>query len=182
MKSKRILLDTSVWISYFGDRPENCKARIELSRNIITYCLAQKMQLFYCSYVEFELNQANQKNRPENIEKMKLIAENIPAHTGNDTLDQIVDVTWENWGSLWNIEEEETFGDELQKQLPDKKNKSNRRDRNIIVTAKYENIDAILHENPKDFKKIKTDSMTIIDLTKLDSLNDFIEEIEKHKF
>src|SRR5437879_2354287 len=110
---------------------------------------------------------------------MKKIANKLPAHTGNDTWDQI-DINWEDWGSLWNNDDEVKLGDELEKQLPDKKSKSNRIDRNIVITAANQKIDFILHENPNDYKKINIDGITFIDLLGIESLDDFIESISNN--
>jgi hypothetical protein len=136
----------------------------------------EKIKLFYCPYVENELNKGNNKNKEANIEKMKSIANRLPAHIGNDTWDQI-DCNWEDLGSLWNNDEEVKLGNQLQQQLPDKKNKSNRIDRNIVITALNQNINYILHENPHDYKKIHLDGIVFIDLLKIKSLDEFTKII-----
>ncbi len=174
MGVKRLLLDTGVWISYFGTRQRSEQERIDTARKIIDYCLKENFKLFYSPYVENELNLGNSLNRSKNIEVMRKIADKLPAHTGNDTWDQI-DVTYEDWGSKWNNVEEVKLGNKLQEQLPDKKNKSNRIDRNTVVTAINQKIDIILHENPRDFDKIDVKGIFIVDLLSIESLDNFIE-------
>jgi hypothetical protein len=49
---KRLLLDTGVWISYFGGRPPSERSRMNLSKKIINYCIKEGFKLFYCPYVE----------------------------------------------------------------------------------------------------------------------------------
>jgi hypothetical protein len=176
MSVKRLLLDTGVWISYFGNRKQSEQKRIDTARNIINYCLREKIKLFYCPYVENELNLGHNLNKAKNIEEMKKIADKLPAHIGNDTWDQI-DVKFEDWGSKWNNDEEVKLGNELQKQLPNKKNKSNRVDRNMVVTAVNQKINIILHENPKDYNKIDVKGIFFVDLLNIQSLNNFIEII-----
>jgi len=87
MGSKKILIDTSVWISYFGKVDKNNPGRVKFAKKIIDYCQQEKINLFYCSYVEFELN-----DNTENIKVMKKIAKKLLAHTGNDTWNQIKEI------------------------------------------------------------------------------------------
>lgn len=82
---------------------------------------------------------------------------------------------------MWNNDKEAALGNKFERQLPDKKSKSNRIDRNIVVTAINQKISIILHENPKDFDQLKNDNISFIDITKLKSLNDFIQTLSNPK-
>jgi len=172
----KVLIDTSVWISYFGRKPDNEKnnKRSKLASEVIKYCQKNKIDLFFCAYIESELK--NEKN----IESMKKISKKVSTHFGNDFWDEN-DVNWEECGSKWGDKEEGVWADELKSQLPDKKKKSNRVDRNIVLTAIQQNINIILHENPKDFNRLSDDRIQIIDLCKLNSLEDFKRILLKRK-
>ena len=110
---------------------------------------------------------------------MKNIAKKLPAHTGNDAWEKINDVNWEDWGTIWSDCEEGELADELETQLPDKKKKSNRIDRNIVLTAIKENIAFILHENPKDYNKLLNNKVQFVNLLSLNCLDDFKKSFNK---
>ncbi len=179
MNKNRILLDTSVWISYFGERKQEHINRMELARIIINYCLEKKMTLFYCPQIEAELRKGSHATRNENIEQMKKIAEEILGHTGNEKWGQMSPVTWDKWGTKFGDKSESELGDKLESQLPDKNNKSNRTDRSILVSAIKENIHIFLHENPQDFNKIKSDEILLINLLEITSISEFVDLISR---
>lgn len=89
MYKQRLLLDTGVWISYFGNRLSKENKRIDLAKKIINFCLSNKIELFYCPYVENELLKGKYANRVQNIKKMKKIAKKLPGHIGNDAWEKI---------------------------------------------------------------------------------------------
>jgi hypothetical protein len=174
----KILIDSTVWVSYFGDRRSELQPRIKLAREVIKYCRNEKIGIYYCDYIENELNEDPRSNRQNNIIQMKEIANRIPSNIGNDTWDQI-DVNWENIGSLWNNDKEVELANNLEQKLPDRKSKSNRVDRNIIVTAIQQGINVILHENPNDFNRFQDDfdQVIFIDLLNIGSLEKFIQRL-----
>jgi len=176
----KLLVDTSVWVSYFGDRssdPEGMN-RIEFARQVIDYCLDQKYTLCFCTYIVNELNKGSNKNRQKNIEKLKTIAEHIPGSVGNETWDNIEE-TWDKindrWGDQKVIEKDKKF----EKILPDKKNKPNRIDRKIVLTASEQGVNILLHENPKDFNRFcDIEETTFIDLLTVKNIEDFKKALE----
>ncbi len=177
MSKTRILLDTGVWISFFGRTDPKLTKRTELAREVIRHCQSKGYQLFYCPQVELELSRGT--NGADNIAQMKIIAEAVDGHTGNETWDQIDAVTWDTWGTKWGDTEEHELGETLEAQLPDKSKKSNKNDRSIVVTAKHENIKIILHENPKDFDKLDVDEVSLIDLTSIQNIDELDQLISK---
>jgi hypothetical protein len=186
---KKVLIDTGVWISYFDDRraknyPElqlKYKERHLKAQKVIKYLTDNKFTLCYMHYIEKELTKHPTHNRKVALRKIKKIATEIEAYFGNDCWEKI-DIPWEKLGSPWDNDEEARINDILDKQLPDKSRKSNREDRKIALAFLQEpGVIALLHENPKDFKKINLQEISVkTDLNKkiidIYSLN--FEEIE----
>lgn len=177
----RVFIDTSVWVSYFGDRDNKINlVRIKLAQEIIKHCVDNSYDLLYDPYVLSELRNYSCANRVYNIEKMKEIAKPLPYYIGNDTWGKS-DAIWGNTGSRCGDTDELKKANKLDLELPDRKHKLNRNDRKIMLTCLMENADILLHENPHDFNKISQNAILKIDLLNIKTLNEFIRIVDSLK-
>jgi len=169
---KKILIETSVWVSYFGDRNIENNCRIKTAREVISFCLKEEHELLYCHYVLRELQNYEGSKRKKDIEELKNIAKELPSNIGAEPCNKI-EVPWDKIGSVWNNNEENKQEKRIEASLPDKNNKSNKNDRKILLTAHQQGVNILLHENPKDFKKIKLDNIQIINLLEVKTVDEF---------
>ena len=146
----KILLDTSVWISYFGQRKE--KSRISVAESLFRYFDENEKIVEIC-YSERTLNELESNDYRDVLKRYSLVVSHIL-----DLNWEEIDLKWENIHTKWGDSSEVELGDDLKKELPDNKHKSQKADRGIYGDAILEECNMIIHENPKDFNKLQEDA------------------------
>jgi hypothetical protein len=145
----KILLDTGVFISYFGrsNEPEReVKARL-----LIDFFINLDFDIYYSQRTQYELNVEPSEIRNEFLNKCIL----ANYYFGNETVDQI-EGTSENIGSLINNDSDGEF--DLAEGISNWLLKlRDIRDRGILLDAIKSECKFFIHENPKDFNKIPTE-------------------------
>ena len=171
-----VILDTSVWISFFGNRPKEQSLRIQRAQCLLNY-LKKNQSLFkicYSERTEHELSKDQNRAILQQYEK-------LPSHILNESWEQI-ELKWNNIGTKWGNEKEFILGKKIEDLLPDKKTKCNRNDRGLYGDSIQNECRVIIHENPKDFKKFDPDasnrSILLIDLYNQDC-SSAIKQLEK---
>lgn len=144
--SGRLLLDTGVFISYFG-RPEN-SFRTEKARVLIRHINQIQGEILYSQRTLYELKERDWASREEFINQCTLAS----YHFGNETIEKI-EGTWENIGSLFNNDADGEFqlSEELNLYLIKERDT---RDRGILLDAIKNECDYFIHENPRDFNRV----------------------------
>lgn len=164
----RLLLDTGVFISYFG-RSES-KLRTEKARALIRHIDNTKGEILYSQRTFYELKERDWEKRKKFISQCKLAS----YHFGNETISQI-EGTIENIGSICNNYADGEF------QLSEKLNQyllreRDIRDRGILLDAVKNECNFFIHEKPNDFdrvpvKTLKKFGVKIINLLELELQN-----------
>jgi len=156
----KILLDTSVWMSYLGRCREKSSHRIEKAKNILDLLNANTDKIMIC-YSERTKRELSNYSSESVLETYYL----LPSHILNQNWEE-TEENYDNIGTKHGDEEEYELGKRIEDILPDKKKKLNRNDRGIVGDAIHEGCQIIIHENPKDFDRFAnfSDNLIIIDL------------------
>lgn len=149
----KVLLDTSVLLSNaLGFRvtdPEREKKAMCLLNYLSTH--VNNFELVYSERTKRELIKYLNENRAEDeLKKYKM----LPSYTLSQNYEETEEI-WNNIDSKWGDEKELDLGVSLENTLPDK-NKLNRNDRGIFGDAILNSCEVVIHENPKDFNKLRT--------------------------
>jgi hypothetical protein len=160
---KKVVLDSGPWISALGVRPASEAARQQKAKELLAFLNAQPAEftVYYSQRSEIEL--------PKHMDASLVFNryQRLPYHTLDECWEQI-EGTWDNVGTKWDDATEEEFGKETNKGLSDKRKERNKRDHGIYGDAIFEKCQFLLHENPKDFKRLVTDAakhgLIVIDL------------------
>jgi len=141
---KKILLDTSVLTSAFGNRA-NAPDRARRARAVLDFLEgSDEFTVCYSERTSTELS------RPmHELERFEM----VQYHWLNETIGQL-DGVIENIGSRFGDTRETQLAESLSSALPDKRKKLNRRDRGIFGDAMYAGCSFLLHENPADFNRL----------------------------
>jgi predicted nucleic acid-binding protein len=168
--NKKVILDTGVWISYFG-REEN-KQRTEMAKNLFKILSDSSFEILFSQRTENELNQKPSLERQTFLKKF----DRATYYKGNETWNQIQG-TWENIGSLWESSEvETTTAIKIKNWL---KREKDIEDRGILLDAVFNGCKFFIHENPNDFNKISLDFWEEFDIQNINLLEIEFEELEK---
>jgi hypothetical protein len=137
---KRVLLDTGAWISAYAQRKD--LARVDRAKRVLEYLERNptRYTVCYSQRTQIELS-GHAKTKPPDLSRFVL----LPYHSGNET--------WGEIDTTWGDAQEVAAGDSLLKALPEKKKKTNQRDRGIYGDAAFEKCNIVLHENPDDFSR-----------------------------
>lgn len=161
-----VLLDSSVFVSSFGNRSKDEAWRIERAICVIKF-LKENSESYQICYSERTKNELVNDPNFSCLSQFKL----LPSHWLNATWEKI-DLTWKNIGSKWDDSSEIELGKQLEEKLPDKAKKDNLNDRGIYGDAVFNSCDVVIHENPRDFNKLRYDSderhIHLINLIKID--------------
>ena len=183
----KIVLDTGVLISNIGGFRSTDISRDKIAKVAIDFLMNNptKYGLYYSERTKgelinfFERNGGSDLSANNELKKYTM----LHSHIFNESLDQI-SIVWENIASKWGDNSEYELGESLEMKLPDKVNKLNRNDRGIIGDAIMNSCNAILHENPKDFRKLeeisKENGILMLNLLELSS-ESVISILEKLK-
>ncbi len=168
--NKKAILDTGVWISYFG-REENVQ-RTKMARNLFKILSDSSFEILFSQRTENELNQKPSLERQTFLKNFNRATYN----KGDETWNQIQG-TWENIGSLWESSEvETTTAIKIKNWL---KREKDIEDRGILLDAVFNGCKFFIHENPKDFNKINLDFWEEFDIQNINLLEIEFEELEK---
>jgi len=170
----KIVIDTSVWMSYCGKFRESDSNRIVKAKELINFLDRNTDKIVTC-YSERTKRELLKYSSESVLGKYYL----LPSHILNQNWEE----TEENWNNIetkWGDEKEVELGNNISKKLPDKKNKLNRNDRGIIGDAIQEGCQILIHENPKDFNRFLdfSENLIIFDLLSI-SVEDIIDTISQ---
>ena len=142
----KVLLDTGVFISYFGRANE--PQRVTKARGLMNYFRNKDIDILYSQRTQNELNVIPSETRTEFLNNC-IMAEYF---FGNETIDQI-EGTSENIGSLSDNDSDGEYGisERINTWLIKDRDL---RDRGILLDAIKNKCNFFIHENPKDYKKV----------------------------
>lgn len=159
----RFLLDTGVFISYFGR--ENEFRRTDIAKYLIDHIHSIGGIIFYSQRTYNELRKKDWGQREQFLEKCTLGS----YHFGNETFGEI-EGTWENIGSRLNNDSDGEY--QLSEQLNQYLRKDRDiRDRGILLDAIKNECQYFIHENPNDFDRVPQEITDDFNLIVLNLLN-----------
>lgn len=171
----RVLLDTSVWISYLRIRENDTDGKRHKKANELFNYLQFHKKLFEICYSEWTRNELNNDEVLVGFTMLGSHCFNLPINE--------IDLVWNNINTKWGDESEVEYGGKLEELLPNTKKKNNKKDRGIFGDSVYEDCNVIIHED-KDFDRFKNEALLngILSINLLDvDLSEAIYNLKERK-